>query len=685
MRKLKQKIFISGKLLIVIFYLIALCFPACQKINKYNHKYRPQFHYSPQKNWMNDPNGLVYFDGEYHLFYQYNPYGNKWGHMSWGHAVSKDLVHWRELPVAIPEENGIMAFSGSAVVDNNNTSGFGKNSKIPIVAIYTGYRKSDKRQFQCLAYSLDHGRSWKKYKNNPVLDIGSKNFRDPHVFWYKPEQKWVMVVALPVIRKVSIYSSPDLINWEHLSDFGPAGETGGIWECPDLFPLTLEGHKDSVKWVMEVDLGSNSIAGGSGGQYFIGDFNGQEFIPDSNNFLYDSLKTEIPQGKIIEDFEGSDYSEWSITGNAFGEIPARGSLKSQGSVTGYLGDQLLNSYHNGDKSTGTAISPEFKITKGYINFLIGGGQHPGKTAINLIIEDSTLFTATGRNDEKLQWRSWNVNSYFGRLARIKIIDKAKKDWGHITIDHIMLNDRPIKKERQNISWVDYGRDFYAAITYANIPDNDGRTIWMGWMNNWDYAQEIPTHPWRSSQTIPRSLSLKKLEKNIKLIQIPIRELEKIRGDNYHFERMSLNQINNEINNRNIKGVSLEILLKCKIDKVDQMGIKVRKSDSEETIIGYDINREELFLDRRNSGEVNFHPDFPEIHKAPLKLNNEKLKLRIYIDRSSVEIFAGDGEVVITDRIFPSLTSDGLELYSRGEGDVEVISLDVWQLNSIWSK
>src|SRR4051794_2615251 len=171
----------------------------------YQEPFRPQFHYTPAKNWMNDPNGLVYYEGEYHLFYQYNPFGSQWGHMSWGHAVSRDLVHWRELPVAIPEQGDEAVFSGSAVVDHENTSGFGSPDNPAMVAIYTAAKPGN--QSQALAYSTDKGRTWTRYAGNPVLDIGSSEFRDPKVFWYAPERKWVMAVVMAVEHKVRLYSS----------------------------------------------------------------------------------------------------------------------------------------------------------------------------------------------------------------------------------------------------------------------------------------------------------------------------------------------------------------------------------------------------------------------------------------------------------------------------------------------
>ena len=168
--------------------------------------YRPQFHYTPAKNWMNDPNGLVYYKGEYHLFYQHNPNGNGWGDMSWGHAVSEDLVHWEELPLAISHDDEEMVFSGSVVVDLQNTTGFGTSTNPPMVAVYTSHWKAAADQNQSLAYSLDRGRTWTKYDGNPVLDIDNGEFRDPKVQWHAPTQSWLMTVVKATERKVAFYS-----------------------------------------------------------------------------------------------------------------------------------------------------------------------------------------------------------------------------------------------------------------------------------------------------------------------------------------------------------------------------------------------------------------------------------------------------------------------------------------------
>ena len=209
---------------------------------------------------MNDPNGLVWHKGEYHLFYQHNPFGTKWGHMSWGHAVSKDLLNWEELSVAIPEDEDGMIFSGSAVSIGDE-----------IVAIYT--RHTETQQVQCIARSHDNGRTFVKFQNNPVLNENAKDFRDPKVFKY--EDHWIMCAAQPLIHQISFYKSSDLINWEHLSNFGPAAAVDGVWECPDLFPLTIDGEE---VWVLIVSLNPGGLYG-SGTQYFIGDFDGIAFSP----------------------------------------------------------------------------------------------------------------------------------------------------------------------------------------------------------------------------------------------------------------------------------------------------------------------------------------------------------------------------------------------------------------------
>ena len=356
--------------------------------NNYGEKWRPQFHFTPEKNWMNDPNGKVFYDGEYHLFYQYNPFGSQWGHMSWGHAVSRDLLRWEHLPVALYEEDGVMIFSGCVVVDEKNASGLGTGDVPPFIAIYTGNQPEDHRQFQCLAYSNDRGRTWTKYQGNPIIDLDKRDFRDPKVFWYAPDQRWIMAVALSAEHKIRFYYSHNLIDWEHLSDFGPAGSVGGLWECPDLFPLSVQGDGETVKWVLSVDILTGGLYGGSGAQYFVGHFDGKTFTMEDDQ----PAMVNTPD-IVLADFEG-DYAGWIRSGDAFGETPVAGTLPNQNQVLNYQGQKLVNSFFQGDKTTGLLISSEFVFERDYLNFLIGGGYLPEKAGMRLKVNGEIVYSAT---------------------------------------------------------------------------------------------------------------------------------------------------------------------------------------------------------------------------------------------------------------------------------------------------
>ena len=352
-------------------------------------RFRPLLHFSPEKNWMNDPNGMVLHEGTYHLFFQHNPSGTRWGNMSWGHATSSDLLHWDEQPLAIPQtfdDQGRAIediFSGSVVSDPTNSSGLGTAEDPPLVAVYTSSYTGDHPthpglQAQSLAYSLDDGRTWTKYAGNPVLDRGSRNFRDPKVFRYDGPQGsyWVMAAVEATDHQVVLYRSDDLIDWTYLSTFGPANATGGIWECPDLFPLPVDGDPDRVKWVMVVNLNPGSVAGGSGGQYFVGDFDGTTFTSEST-----VTGEPAPAGTVLEDFDGGAWDGWQAANEPggtgpFGAAPATGTLAGQTPVTGFRGTGLVNGFHDGDRPVGTLTSAPFTIERDFVNFLVGGGRHP---------------------------------------------------------------------------------------------------------------------------------------------------------------------------------------------------------------------------------------------------------------------------------------------------------------------
>lgn len=238
---------------------------------KYDETFRPVYHFSPKYGWTNDPNGMVYNNGTYHLFYQHNPYGSMWGNMTWGHATTTDLTTWKHEPIAIRPDSIGAIFSGSAVVDKNNTAGFGKDA---IVAIYTS---AGRTQTQSLSYSLDGGRTFTSYNHNPVLvDPNYIDFRDPKVFWHEGSKQWIM--SLATTQVITFYSSPNLKEWTKLSNFGEGiGDHGGVWECPDLFPLTIDGQ---TKWVLLVSINPGGPNGGSATQYFIGSFDGKTFKAD---------------------------------------------------------------------------------------------------------------------------------------------------------------------------------------------------------------------------------------------------------------------------------------------------------------------------------------------------------------------------------------------------------------------
>jgi len=292
--------------LLFIFFFFISTINAQTKTNESEEKYRPQIHFTPEKHWVNDPNGMVYYKGKYHLFFQHSPNSSVWSDISWGHAESNDLVHWERKPIAIYPDSLGLIFSGSAVVDKNNTSGLGKNGIIPLVAMYTSHdMKKEKAglidvENQSLSYSLDEGKTWLKYQANPVLkNPGVRDFRDPKIIWHEQTKNWVVSIAAQ--NQISFYASSDLKNWEKLSDFGKTvGSHDGVWECPDLFPIQYEGK---TFWVLIVNINPGGPNGGSATQYFVGDFNGKEF------------KCDFKQTKWM-DYGPDEYAgvTWSNTG-----------------------------------------------------------------------------------------------------------------------------------------------------------------------------------------------------------------------------------------------------------------------------------------------------------------------------------------------------------------------------------
>lgn len=662
--------------------------PEQQQFVDTKEPHRLQFHFTPPSGWMNDPNGMVYHNGEYHLFYQHNPDSTVWGPMHWGHAVSKDLVHWDHLPIALYPDSLGTIFSGSAVVDVDNTSGLGTKENPAMVAIFT-YHSAEKEQqgrndfqTQGIAFSVDNGRSWIKYEGNPVVpNPGIRDFRDPKVMWFEEGQKWIMTLA--VQDHISFYSSPDLKSWQHESDFGQGvGAHGGVWECPDLFQLSVEG-KNEKKWVLLVSINPGGPNGGSATQYFLGDFDGSNFKLDKQFQQQLTTAAVVPAGKVFADFENNNYSSWKTEGDAFGQTPAQGSIGNQNKVIDFIGKGLVNSFKDGDASTGKLISPSFTIDTDFINLLIGGGKHPEKTAVNLIVDGQVVKSATGENSEALSWVALETKELKGKNGRIEIVDNEKGGWGHILVDHILFANEPVINKKEGI-WLDYGTDNYAGVTWSNIPENDGRRLFMGWMSNWLYANVVPTGSWRSAMTVARSLRLENTDAGLRVVSKPVEELKKLREASETFEPGTIKDAYSISDKLPFQSSTFELEAEIVREDGDEgFAIELSNSRNQKVLIGFDASRKEYFVDRREAGESGFSAEFPAIHYAPRLSTGTSYSIRLLLDVASVELFADGGKTVMTDILFPEEVFTKIRLIPSG-GEIKVTSITVHNLKSIYN-
>jgi beta-fructofuranosidase/levanase len=605
---------------------------------------------------MNDPNGLVYYNGKYHIFYQYNPYGTQVANISWGHAISKDLVTWEEKPVAIPAQNGVQAYSGSIVVDWNNTSGFGINGKPPLVAIYTG---ASNIQDQRIAYSNDEGMTWTNYKENPVLTMNNSQFRDPKVIWHKETQKWIMVVSQGSFQGIRFYSSSNLKTWVALPGFGSVGNRSNFWECPDFFKLPIDNDSNNMKWALVHSVSPTA-------QYFLGDFNGESF----------TWENAAPDGIMIDDFENNTYNHWTTTGTSFGNGPSNGN----GTFSGYMGKGLVRSTFEGNGSQGKLISSDFKIQKKYISFLIGGGYNPGGTYIKLVVNNEPVRTSTGINEDLMKWRNWDVSSLVGRTAHIEIVDSMTNYWGHINVDHIIQSD--VIRDNVNSGQVDYGLDFYALQSFSDIPN--GRRIWMAWLNNWSYATSTPTSPWKGMLSIPREVKLETHNGQIKLVQKPVDELTALRKKGLSFTNTNLSEINNslrtELNNSFNNPIFEQFELKARLAVANKSGfsLKFKKFGLQYSEFVFDFINKEIRFNRSNSGSQLPDELFRQVQIAPLIVEDGFIDLHLFVDNSSAELFSAGGQVVMSNQIFPDKISNKIELTALDE-EIVFQKFDIWRI------
>ena len=628
-------------------------------VTKLQEQHRPTFHFTPPEKWMNDPNGMVYYEGEYHLFYQHYPEATVWGPMHWGHAVSEDLVNWEHLPIALYPDSLGYIFSGSAVIDWKNTSGFGINGVPPMIAIYTYHNMEGEKsgsntyQYQAIAYSNDKGRTWTKYEGNPVVpNPGIKDFRDPKVIWDESSNQWVMVFA--AWDHVKLYGSKDLKKWEHLSDFGKEwGTHAGVWECPDLFPMRVSGTGQK-KWVLLQSINPGGFNGGSGTQYFIGNFDGKDFTVDKDFAqAFGTVAAVVPKGTIYNDFEGDSFGEWQVEGTAFGTKPTNTALPNQGAVSGQEGAAWTSSFHEGDAAMGKLTSPSFTIEKPFINFLIGGGNDKLRTCINLVHDGKVVRNAAGANSEKMDWKGWDVKEFVGKKAHLEIVDKHPSGWGHINLDQIIFADSLAKATYEKAVWLDYGRDNYAGVTWSNAPN--GRTLFMGWMSNWDYAQTVPTSSWRSAMTIARALSLQPTSNGLRLFSKPVKELQNLRQLEMSIPAQKGADFTIDLSpEASTSTIEVNLTFKIPADATTKLSIIASNGKGESYTVGYTASNKEYFSDRRSAGKTDFSSVFAaSIHPAPRTSVNDTIQLRVLLDVASAELFADYGETVLTDIFFPT--------------------------------
>ena len=565
-------------------------------------------------------------------------------------------------------------FTGSVVVDKTNTAGFGASGKAAMVAVYTGHNNTTSEENQCLSISTNY-KTFNYYAGNPVLDISDPVFRDPEVFWDDKTGRWIMVVSRADKQWLEFYASSNLKSWQYLSQFGPVAARDGWWEVSGLAQLPVSGDFQTRKWVLFCGKGPNKI------QYWVGNFDGTNFVMDAatQNFLTQGTGLE---GKVYANFEGANYGSWVKTGSAFGSGPATGTLSGQQTVSGFLGAGLVNSYNGGDGSTGTLTSPSFTITNTCINFLIGGGNHPGQTCINLIVGGNVVKTATGQDSEILRWAGWDVSAWLGQSAQLQIVDNNTGGWGHICVDHILFSDVLRNYNLEHANWVDWGSDFYAARIYRDYDGVENCVTWMAWMGNWLYANSVPTSWGQGAESVARNIQLAPTPRGYEIIQQPIPRLKTLRGT---LVKSGPRIVQNAAGIPGFTPVknTYEVEAVFNVhDRFQNFGLNLCVAGTNKLVLGYNAATANVYLDRRACGNVGFNTNFPNVVSAPLESTGDTVKFHVLLDQSSIEVFVNDGERVLTSLIFPAATSLGFEVFSIN-GETTLRSFQAWPLSSIW--
>jgi fructan beta-fructosidase len=638
-------------------------------------KYNPAYHYYPS----GDPTGLFYFNGQY--FNQ------------WGAATSTDFVHWKltqatldrnktarilrdtTIPKAVRDsiqkrqtQSARLGGSGTIVVDWNNTSGFGKNGQPPLISMFHNGVPPWSTQVVGIAYSNDTAKTWTRYEKFPVLDINSREFRDPKVFWYEPSKKWIMVIGWAEGPKVKFFSSSNLKDWELMSDFGPWGSVNGVWECADFFQLPVDGDPSKMKWVLAISVQPQNC------QYFIGDFDGTRFVLDPSYVQALQYDTYLPKGQVVFDFEHG-IDDWKMEGDAFYESPAKQALFQQGAIMGQIGKFFVNSFHKQGAGLGKITSPSFTISKNYLSFLVAGNYNPDNLSVNLLIDGKAVRSQTGNNSGGMRWKYFDVTELRGKNAQVEILDKATN--GTISADQFMLTDEPAYTGQEKAFWADYGADFFAVRSWNNYAESEKRKIWIGWMGSWRYGG---TEPVRGIQTIPRELQLKTFTEGVRLTQTPIKELESLRGTEKKVENQVVEGSWIPTSVQPSKN-RYELLVEFENQNAAEFGLQLCVGNNQKTTVSYSVKNQALTLDRTNSGLDNVISLFKESNSGPLPYRSKTVRLHIFIDNSSIEVFGNSGETVLSSKIYPDPGSLGIEVFSK-QGKVKITSLKMWELATV---